>query len=100
MPFKKGQSGNPGGRATNPARKALKEGLIELIPRLFEELAATQGEDFIDGWAKVAPYALPKLSNIEVGADKDKGGLRIEIVNATGPNTITKEVSPTTIIEG
>lgn len=85
--FKKGQSGNPSGRPINPARKALKEGLVELIPDLFDKLKGLDGKDFIDGWAKIAPYALPKLSNIEVGADKDKGGIQITLVNAGGKST-------------
>lgn len=86
-PFPKGKTGNAGGRPSNPARQILREGLIELIPGLFERLQELEGKDFIDGWSKIAPYALPKLSNIEVGADKQKGGITINVVNAAGDNT-------------
>lgn len=80
--FPKGKSGNPEGRPKNPARKILREGLTELIPELFDKLKGLDGKDFIDGWAKIAPYALPKLSNIEVGSDQEKGGIVINVVNA------------------
>lgn len=81
-PFPKGESGNAGGRPSNPARQILREGLVELIPELFDKLKELDGKDFIDGWSKIAPYALPKLSNIEVGSDQEKGGIVINVVNA------------------
>lgn len=82
--FKKGKSGNPQGRKPNEFREALRKGLVDRLPELFEKLDKLDDKDWFDAFSKIAPYALPKLSAVEVSADQEKGGIVINVVNAKG----------------
>jgi len=65
----------------------LREGLEARLPKLFEELDKLDGKDYIDGWGKVAPYALHKLSSIDLtNEDGTKPKININIVDTKPDN--------------
>ena len=79
MAFKKGQSGNPSGRPVSSFRSALRKGLTERLPDLWKHLDSLEGKEWIDAFSRIAPYAIAKLSNIEVGSDTKSGGITIKV---------------------
>ena len=83
MPFKPGKSGNPSGKAHSSFRIALRKGLEERLPDIWKHLDGLEGKDFIDAFTKIAPYAFRKLSNLEVSADKESGGITIQVQNVS-----------------
>jgi hypothetical protein len=86
MPFKKGESGNPEGRKPNEFREALRDGLIERLPAMFEKFDKLDGKEWFEAFSKIAPYGLPKLSSVEVTSDNETGGIVINVVNAKRDN--------------
>lgn len=78
MPFKKGESGNIGGRPKDAVNKATKEfreilsaacgGAIEEIPDLLGRIK--DPKEKIDALTKLLPYFAPKLQNIEIKDDR------------------------------
>lgn len=76
MPFKKGTSGNPKGRATGAANKTNRD-LREIVRALVEDnaeqvrqdLAALDPKDRLNAWLKLTEFVLPKLQRTETVYD-------------------------------
>lgn len=72
MPFKKGFSGNPKGRATGAANKVNRD-LREIVRALVEDnaeqvrqdLAALDPKERVSAWLKLTEFILPKLQRTE-----------------------------------
>lgn len=73
MPFKKGQSGNPAGRAkgTNykisaEQRDFLRDYLLKNKKKFERELEKMEGKDFIQNYITLMQYVLPKPATAEI----------------------------------
>jgi len=77
MPFKKGVSGNPSGRAKGSKnklsgfKKELKSGLIERLGYFFELLDSPDlaDKDKINAYLKALEFVMPKQQKIDMDAD-------------------------------
>lgn len=85
MPFKKGQSGNPGGRPQGAVSEKTKawERLGELITGQFTEdvikyIESLPGDEKMDAYLKLLDYFKPKLQRSDNTTELSfKGGLKI-----------------------
>ena len=77
MPFKTGdkkpeKAGRKQG-SLNKTTKTMREFFIAIIEdnqkKALEELAKLKGKDYIDAYLKLAEYAVPKLSRIELAGN-------------------------------
>lgn len=73
MPFKKGQSGNPAGRAKGSTykmsaeqREFLREFLIENKNKFVLQLKKMEGKDFVQNYITLMQYVLPKPSTAPI----------------------------------
>ena len=69
MAWVKGQTGNPNGRPKDAVATAIRESIgasldLEKLRNSLEELP--EGNEYVQGVAKLLPYVLPKLSVVEV----------------------------------
>jgi hypothetical protein len=100
MPFKKGQSGNPGGRPQGSKNKdisqfkaELKKGLIERIGYFFELLDSPDlsDKDKINGYLRALEFVMPKQQKIEMDADMNTNLIQVQFT-PTGIKPIHNEV--------
>ncbi len=89
MPFQKGQSGNPKGRAfgsKNKSTKAMREWLLDLIVKnkkqINEDLASLPPDKRLAILEKFMSYLLPKKIEADVDTKLGVPTLQIEVINS------------------